>query len=546
MSKPRAVVSSAKLIAICTLISRFTGMFRDMLLAQSFGLQWIQDAFKYGFLIPNLFRRLFGEGALAAVFVPTFTQTLEKDGREAAWALLARVLALLTLLLSGVIVALEIVVLIVWKSAAGVDPLMLSLTAIMLPFMLTVCVLALFSSILNCLHSFVPAALAPVLLNLVMIAGILWFAPSPGDSSHAARVRQAYGVAWSVLLAGVLQVAFVMPTLWRLGVPLNWRLDWSDPAVRRIIGLMGPVLLGQGALMFGTFLDAQLCVLLSHRNGADPTGSFLGLHFTYPLQEGAYSAVDNAQRLYQFPLGVLVISLGTAALPAFSRMAGRGEWRAWTDEIRMLLRLALFEGLLAGAMMIVLGEPIVRLLFEYRRFDAAATVRTAHILTVYGCCMWAFCAQHIVQRAFYSIGNVNTPLRIAVAFLPLNFALSAMLVWSSAVHEAAFAISSAITSSLSVIVGLVLLQKRTEGGLLNGRLLIPVAKMIVAATIAALAVWWLRGQVLNAGWLAGLPRVPARAIDCLGHLALGGGIYLLAARLLGLNEVAALLSLRRK
>lgn len=546
MPKPRAVVSSAKLIALCTLLSRITGMLRDMLLAQSFGLQWVQDAFKYGFLIPNLFRRLFGEGALAAVFVPIFTQTLENEEREAAWRLLARVLALLTLVLVAVILLLEAALVGVWLFAPQADHLMLGLTSIMLPFMLTVCVLALFSSILNCLGSFVPAALASVVLNVVMIVGILWFAPVAGDDSQTARVQHAYGVAWSVLAAGVLQVAFILPSLRRLGVPLRWELSPRDPVVRRIIALMGPVLLGQGAVMLGTFLDAQICVLLTQKPGGPDHANWFGLQFAYPLHEGAFSALDTAQRLYQFPLGVLVISLGTAALPAFSRLAGRGEWAAWTDEIRMLLRLSIFEGMLAGAMMIVLAEPIVRLLFEYKRFDAAATTRTAHVLIVYGFCMWAFCAQHIVQRAFYSVGQVNTPLRIALVFLPLNFALSVVLVWFEPLREAAFAISSAVTSSGAVIVGLILLRKRTAGGLLDARLLTPVAKMLLAAAISGLAVWALRGQVLQSGILTPLPRITARAVDCLGHLAVGGGLYLLLARWFGLSEVGALLSLRKK
>lgn len=550
MPSPRSVLSSAKLIALCTLLSRVTGMLRDMLLAQSFGLQWVQDAFKYGFLIPNLFRRLFGEGALAAVFVPIFTQQLEADGREEAWRLLARVFGLLTLVLSAIIVLLESIIAVIWFSGADLDSLMLGLTAIMLPFMLTVCVLALFSSILNCLGSFVPAALASVVLNVVMIAGILLFAPAKGDATEAAKVHHAHGVAWSVLTAGVLQIAFIVPSLRRLGVPIGWEIAPRDPLVQRIVRLMGPVLLGQGAVMLGTFLDAQLCIALTAAPRAGTTeivreANWFGLHFQKPLEQGAFSAIDNAQRLYQFPLGVLVISLGTAALPAFSRMAGRGEWKAWTDEIRALLRLAIFEGLLAGAMMIVLAEPIVRLLFEYRRFDAAATGRTSHVLAIYGVCMWAFCAQHIVQRAYYSIGQVNTPLRIALVFLPLNFALSAVLVWFVEIRESAFAISSAITSSMSVLVGIWILRKRAAGGLLDRRLFLPLAKMLAAAVASALIVYFVRNRLLGEQWLASIPRVPARMIDALGFLALGTLIYLAAAWALGVREVRQLVSFRR-
>ena len=189
MPPGRSVISSAKLIALCTLISRITGLARDILLAQAFGLGWVQDAFAYAFQVPNLFRRLFGEGAMAPVFVPTFTKTLETEGRDAAWKLLARTLALMTLALSATVVVLWLVIAVVWyflpvdPAQAAARELLLSLTALMLPFMLTICLVALLSAILNCVGSFGPAALAPVLLNLTMIAGIAWAAPhfAPGQ-----------------------------------------------------------------------------------------------------------------------------------------------------------------------------------------------------------------------------------------------------------------------------------------------------------------------------------------------------------------------------
>ncbi len=180
----RSVVGSAKLIAVCTLLSRITGLARDILLAQTFGLGWVQDAFSFGFQFPNLFRRLFGEGAMSPVFVPTFTKTLEKDGREAAWQLLARTLALMALGLTALILIIAGVLLAIWifvpvdHGIADQRRLLLLLTGLMLPFILTICLVALLSAILNCVGSFVPAAFASVVLNVVMIAGIVVAAPA--------------------------------------------------------------------------------------------------------------------------------------------------------------------------------------------------------------------------------------------------------------------------------------------------------------------------------------------------------------------------------
>ncbi|MCK4343107.1 MAG: murein biosynthesis integral membrane protein MurJ [Phycisphaerae bacterium] len=547
MPAQRSVVSSAKLIAVCTLISRITGLARDILLARAFGLAWVQDAWVYAFQFPNLFRRLFGEGAMAAAFVPTFTRMLESEGKESAWRLLARTLALLTVVLAALIVVIAAIIAVIWLCSSGAGEkmearrLLLSLTALMLPFMLTICVLALFSSILNCVGSFVPAALAPVLLNICMIVGIGWLAPAlrPEDD-HG----QVYVIALTVVIAGIIQILYILPVLRSHGVRLGWRWELNDPAVKRMLRLVVPVLLGQGVLAFGVFLDAQICILLTHKSGTAATATLLGWTFTYPLEEGALSAVTYAQRLYQFPLGVLVISLATAALPAFSRLATRRDWPAWTAEVRQSLRLAVFEGILAGTMMIMLAVPIVRLLFERGDFTAADSVRAGRILTLYGFGLWAFCAQHIVLRAFYSLGDVRTPVTITAILLPLNIAMNLVLIWMDAIREAAFAISTCTTSALAVIVGLLILQRRLERRLLDGETLLATVKMLISASMAAMALW-----VIHPFWIALAEKVTipllSRAVETLGLLAIGSGVFLFTAWLLRSREFNMLITRRR-
>lgn len=558
MRDGRSLFSSAKLIALCTLVSRVTGLLRDMLMAYAFGLSWVQDAFNYGFLIPNLFRRLFGEGALTAVFVPTFTNKLETAGRPAAWRLLAQTLSVLVVALTVITILIELALCLAWWLSPTGDPqrvgaqrLLLGLTAVMLPFMLFVCVLALFAAILNCIGRFVPGALASVVLNLTMIAGIAWFGPWWGGDA----VRSVYGIAASVVLAGALQLVFILPFLKAEGVALGWEWAPRSPEVRRMIGLMGPVAVGQGLLLLSTWLDAQIAILLTHVHGGPEHGAFLGLSFAYPLQEGAVSAVTAAQRLYQFPLGVLVISLATAALPSFSRLAGRGELTAWAAQVRETLRFAVFEGLLAACVMITVAPPIVRLLFEYGRFDPADTQRAATVLACYGFGMWAFCAQHIVLRAFYSLGDVTTPLRISATLLPLNVAITLALVWLPGVREAAFAISSAVTSGLAVTAGLLILQRRTHAPLLTGGAARALAAMLAAAVAGGLAAWMIAPWVAplsmgavfggaNAGG-AGLATIAGRAAEAAILILAGGGVYVGVSALLGLGEARLLLSWRR-
>lgn len=543
MPEHRPVISSAKLIAVCTVTSRITGLIRDMLLVHAFGAAWVLDAFFYGFQFPNLFRRLFGEGALAAVFVPTFTRVLENEGRASAWRLLARTLSLLAVTILAIIVIIEAIILTIALLSPGGQSrqLILALTALMLPFMLTICLVALFSSILNCVGSFVPAALTPVVLNVVMIAGIVWLAPLLSDQPDT----QIFGIAGSVLVAGVLQLVLLAAVLRREGITLGWSWRPRDPLVRGMLGKMGPVLLGQGVLLFGVFLDAQICVLLTHVEGGSTTGHFFGLSFTYPLEEGALSALTVAQRLYQFPLGVFGISLAVAALPTFSRLAAHEDWPGWTGEVTRLFRLAIFAGLLAGAMMIVLAEPIVQLLFEYREFDHAAAVRAARVLVFYGFGVWAFCAQHIVLRGFYSVGDVRTPVKISCALVPLNLAISLVLIWFGGIREAAFAISTSTTSTLAVLIGLSLLQRQTRARLVGGATLWAIVRMLIAAVASAVVVGWLRALWLPALSSAIETTVLRRTVDTLGALALGCALFLILAQLLGLPEPRLLLRYQR-
>ena len=544
------------MIAVCTLMSRVTGLARDMVMMQVFGAARINDAFQFAFQIPNLFRRLFAEGAMSAVFIPVFTATLEKEGRQSAWALLARTLALLATVLIVAVILAELVVLAAWfflpgATTVGADPtaaaqpaarqLQLALTALMLPFMLTVCILALLSSVLNCVGSFVPGALAPLVLNVVMLIGVLLIGPLLSRDDLSVQI---YGVAASVLVAGVIQLLLLVPALRANRVRIGWRFEPREAKVRRIIGLMGPVLLGQGVLVIGVFLDTFVCLLLTHNAGEPATGGFLGLSFTYPLEEGAVSVLTVAQRLYQFPLGVLAVSLAIAAFPTFSRLAARQDWTSWAEQVRGSLRLTIFVGLLAGAMMWLVSEPIVRLLFEYRRFDAEDTARAARILMFYGVGMWAFCAQHIVLRAFYSVSDVRTPLRISCVLVPLNLILSIVLVWFEPIREAAFAIASSITASISVAVGLIILQRSTNANILNRSGAVAIVKMLLAAGAGMASVWLLRPLLF-----APRPVAPGlatdllqRAVDVGGSLATGVLVCFAAAFLLGLPEPRQVLS----
>jgi len=539
MAPDSRFLGSARVIAVCTLVSRVTGLARDMFLNFYYGQGWVQDAFNYGFLIPNLFRRLFGEGALSAVFVPTFTEVLDREGRPAAWVLLGRVTGLMSLVLAVATILLESALLVIWLVAPGgaMRTLQLSLTAVMLPFMISICLLALFSSILNCLRHFTTPALMPIVLNLMNMFGVVvvggWWLGGPLE-------RQIHGVAWSVLAASAMQIFIILPVLRRHGVRFRLSLDTSDPAIRGILRVFIPILLGQGILLISVFLDAQICTFLT-RGPNDPAGfSFLGWSVLYPLKEGALSAVNNAQRLYQFPLGVLAISLATAAFPLFSLYASRGDLDGLRHSLAQSLRVAVYEGLPSGVVMIVLAEPIISLLFEHGRFGPAETTRAAAVLRWYGVGMAAFCCQHILLRGFYSLKDTLTPMWISCYLVILNIAISLALVWHPGVREAAFGISTSLTSWLHVIISTWLLRRRLRGRIGARQVAASAARTVVASLGAGLAAWaglrWATG--LDLSWLG---IVGGRAAAVFVPLLLGIICYLLISLALRMEETGWLI-----
>lgn len=483
-SQPSRFVGSARILAVCTLCSRFTGLARDMVMNYVFGQGWVQDAFNYGFIIPNLFRRLFGEGALSAVFVPVFTQVLDQKGRTAAWLLLGRVTGLMALALSVVVLLLEGGALLIGMFAHNVSHLHLGLTAVMAPFMLGVCIVALFSSILNCLHHFTVPGLLPIVLNTMIIIGALVVGPMLGTALD----EKVYGVGYCVLVASALQLAIIVPVLRRHGVHFRMSLDLKDPDVRRMLRLFVPVVLGQGVLLFNAFFDTQICTTLTQSPHGPATFSLFGSQIAYPLRGGALSAMNNAARLYQFPLGVLAISLATAAFPMFSLYASRKDFDGLRGAVAQALRLAIFVGAPSGLMLMILGKPIISLLFQHGRFDAADTQRAANILIWYGLGMTAYCCQHILLRGFYSLGDVMTPMKVSCVLVVVNLVTTLSLIWYF--KERVFGMSTALTSFLHVCVTVYLLRSRL-GGRMGARKIVASAVRTVVATIAAgLCAWF--------------------------------------------------------
>ncbi len=517
------------------MLSRVLGMVRDMAI-WAFGATRATDAFWTAFSVPNLFRRLFGEGALSAAFVPVFTEIAERDGWDRARAVLANVAGLLGLLLAAIMLVVELGLLL-WLLVgppARDWQLLVQLTMLMLPFMLTVCLLALASAALNCKGHFAYPAFAPILLNVSLIAGAY---VAHRFFSGGGR-RGLFVLAVSVVVAGVVQLVGVVWLLRSVRLGVVPRLRPVLPAARRIAALALPMMIPLGILQFSAFFDRIYAWLMS-ATPESPALALGGVSIAKPLEAGVVTWLYAANRLYQFPLGILAISVATAVFPLFSRYAARGDVAGLRAATNRALRLSLFMAVPAGVGLYLLAEPAVTLICGHGRFvdNPDAVPRTAKILQMYCLGMWAYFCNHILLRAFFAQKDTRTPLRVACLLALANMVMVMTLIFTP-LRARAIGLATACTASVNVLA-LVLVLRRRWGGLGLGEILLSLAR--TAAGSAALA-----GAVLVVGHYLrqtadGLAPKAGAGLIVAAAVPAGVVAFLAAAMLLRCRELPELL-----
>lgn len=518
--------SAAKAVALLTLLSRVLGLLRDMAIIP-LGGDVLADRFWTAFSVPNLFRRLFGEGALSAAFVPVFTDVAESSGLDRARAVLANVGGLLAVLLGGLTVLVWAVLWGCWELFGGdaARAFLLQMTALMLPFMITVCLLALASAALQCRGRFAYPAFAPVLLNVGLIVGAVWVAPAVGRTD--AGQFTVVGVA--LLAAGLAQWLGAVWLLGRAGLVALPRLRPVLPEVRRIARHMGPMIIPLSVLQFSAFADRLIAL-----------GFTLGPEA--PLAPGVVRCLYAANRLFQLPLGVLAISVATVVFPLFSRYAARGETEGLRNATNRALRLCLFLAVPSAVALMLLAEPLIGLLFQRGRFNAADTARTAGILRMYCLGMAAYFFNHILLRAFFAIQQTRRPMLLACCLVGVNLLLVIVGIHTP-LRGSAIGLATAITSTLNAALLIVDLRKRWGriglSRILRSLLRVAVVTAAMGGAVAAVLHF---GPAGLAGMLGWSPTGTAGRVAVLAGAVLGGGaVYLLGARLLGMEELREIL-----
>jgi putative peptidoglycan lipid II flippase len=459
------MLKSSGAMALATMASRVLGFVREMVYAAFLGAGWVADAFFLAFVIPNLFRRLLGEGALTAAFIPMFKEKEKLAGETEMWRSANAVISGLITVAAGIVVILVIGISI--PLAVGVTngktALMLQLLRVMSPYLLLVCLAAILMGMLNARgHFFVPA-LGAAVLNLIMIASVLFVAPRLGPTQE----KQIFGLAYGVVIAGIAQAFFQLPLLNKEGFRFQWISPWANETVRRVAKQMIPGIIGVAAF--------QINVVITYG-------------FSFWIGPGIVSSFNYAVRLIELPQGVFGISLATYLLPTLSGLAAERKYPEFRTMVGQGLGYLTFINLLASVLLLVLAEPLVRLLLERQEFDAFATARAATAMAWLAPGLVAFSGVNILARAFYALGDLKTPMKISVFCLAVNTLLGLTLVWRF--EEAGLGAANTITSIINGALLLFALRKKL-GKLEFTHLFRQLPGLLGAALVGGMAAWWI-------------------------------------------------------
>jgi putative peptidoglycan lipid II flippase len=485
------MLKSSGAMGAATLTSRVLGMVREIVYANFMGDSAVAGAFKLAFKVPNLFRRLLGEGALTAAFIPIFKDKEKNAGEAEMWraanavisGLIVASAAIIGLVLLGVSVALAV------GEFSAQTRLMLELLRVMFPYLLLVCLTAIGMGMLNARgHFFIPA-MGATMLNVVMIASVLW----------------------------------LVPTLFKEGFRYRWVSPFGNDTVRQVVQKMIPATIGVAAFQINVLLTD--CV-------------------AFVVNPQIVASFDYAVRLMELPQGVFGISLATFLLPTLAGLAAEKNHDEFRSTLDKGLEHLWFFNLPAAVFLGILAEPIVRLLFQHGAFDDASTERAAAALRFLAPGLLAFSAVNILARAFFALGDTQTPMRISVLCLGVNVVLAMLLVFP--LQQAGLALANTVTACLNAVLLTMALRQKLEG-----LPLMEYRRNLLRSTLAVL------GSVLPLLWAGGLfdevftqRTLADRLKEVFGALLAGGLTYWVLSWLLRVNSAreitAMLLSKLRK
>ncbi len=529
-TKQQSVAKSAGIVSIAVMFSRVLGLVREMIFAKYFGAGFLYDAYQAAFTIPNVLRDLFAEGALSAAFVKVFTDYQIKKGEAEAWRLASLVMNALAVVLSVfVIVGILLTPYLVSIVASGFSPekaaLTVTMTQIMFPFILLVALAAVAMGVLNTKGVFGIPASASTVFNIASILfglGFAYWLSGGGWENSADKVSiPSIGSQWAIigmsigtLIGGAFQFLMQIPSLLKVGFRFSPILSFKDEGVRRVMRLMAPAILGTSAVQINVLVNLAIVSSI----------------------DGGRSWLSYAFRLMQFPIGVFGVAVGTASIPVLSRMASENKFKDFRDTLSSSINLIFLMTLPSACGLIVLGEPIIRLIYERGKFDSADTSMTAFALAGYSIGLTGYAAIKVLSPAFYALDDAKTPMIIAIISIFVNAAASYIFRELFTPYGYGHVGVALATSSVALVNFFALaFMMRNRIKRLNGREIFSAfTRIAIASTVMSAvcytAYYFLHKQFGGDGFLYKLT-------ECFVPIGLGGIVFLIAAKLLKIKEI---------
>ncbi|MDD5324238.1 MAG: murein biosynthesis integral membrane protein MurJ [Polaromonas sp.] len=511
-----SLFKAASTVSLFTLVSRVTGLIRDLLMASVFGVSVMTDAFYVAFRIPNLFRRVLGEGAFSQAFVPVLAACKAQQGEAGARQLIDRVATLLVwtlvlLCVAGVVAA----PLMVWAMASGLKPqgynAAVIMTRWMFPYIGFMSLVALAGGILNTWRKFAVPAASPVLLNVALIGSIILGAP--WFERHG--IEPIYAQCVGVMVGGALQLGLQLPALLSLGLlprigasAAALRQAWADPGTRKVLGLMLPALLGVSVAQISLLINTQIASYLA---------------------TGSVSWITYADRLMEFPTALLGVALGVVLMPELAEARGSQDELRYSATLDWGLRLVVLLSVPCAVALLVFSQPLVAVLFHYGEFRELDVQRTTAALANYGVGLLGIVAIKVLAPGFYASHDMRTPMRIAVVVLVFTQVLNYFLV--PLLQHAALTLSIGIGALVNALWLLLVLVRRGSYRPAPGWPMFALQVLVACALLAVFLLW--AAQSVN--WIG----LKSHYFQRIGYLALvlcaSAAIYFAALRIFGLK-----------
>lgn len=505
-----------------TLLSRILGLVREQVRAALLGTSAASDAFGVATMLPNLFRRLFAEGAMTAAFLPVFSEYLSKGDEESTNAFLSRFLTLLTCVVAafsllGVAVTpwiIETFFASEFQNVSGKVALTIALTEWMWPYLFFVSIAAVLQAVLNAHKIFGPSAFTPVLLNLCIIGCGLGLATTLPDASYA--------LVAGFVLGGVVQLGFQVPYLLRwTRARIRVDFQFSDPGVQRVLRIMAPGVFAAGIYQINVFVSQWIASSL-------PGGSIASLQYSIRLQE--------------LVLGLFVVSVAQVILPTLSEQTARDDHSGVVDTLAHASQLMVWVTIPATVALMLMGGPILRLLFQFGAFDADSTAMTKQALFFHALGLLPIALSRIQSQVFFAYKDLKTPTLVAAVVMVVHVGLCYGLAVPLGMNHAGIALAGSVAALLNTVIFVPVLRGRI--GSLGGKALSTFAMKVVVATALMGGGLWAYDQLWSA---TGVETHLGIGLWVAGAVVVGGGIYVVACQVFGINELGELLrSMRRR